>query len=138
MIHDQGIAKFHQLAARIFGGVRFIKTVMQMNFNFSAASVTVLGKAVDQCTVVLLGRIEVSMYQRSPFVVTPPIDGLRVLGAPVFHAALLFRKRGTRPTVFRHNGRLEMIGKSNDQMHLATRGSASKPFPGITRQPSRV
>jgi hypothetical protein len=71
MIDDQGVAKFHQPAARIFGCVGCVHPVMQMNFNFSPSSVTVLGNAVDQSAVVLLGWIEVSMYQRPPFLVTP-------------------------------------------------------------------
>ena len=48
MINDQGIAKFRQLAARIFGCVGCVYPVMEVDFNFSPASVTVLGKAVDQ------------------------------------------------------------------------------------------
>src|ERR1035437_6096891 len=132
MIDHQGVAKFHQPAASIFRGVGCVPPVMQVNFNSPPPAVTVLGNAVDQTAVVLFGRIEVSMYQGPPFLVTPPIDGSRIFGTPVFHPALLFRKRCTGSTVFGHNGRLDMIGKSDDQMHLATRSTASKPLPGIT------
>ena len=71
-------------------------------------------------------------------VVTPRSTACGIFGAPLFHAALLLEKRGTRSPVFGHDGRLEMIGKRKDQMHRATRSRAGKPLPGITRQPSPV
>jgi hypothetical protein len=115
-----------------------INPVMQVDFNFSPAGMTMIGNAVDQTSVILLRRIEVSVYQRPPFLVAPPIHSSRVCGAPVFHAALLFGKGGARSTIFRHNGRFEVIGNSNDQMQGAARSGSGKPLPGIARQPTPV
>src|SRR5580693_4792205 len=82
MIHHQSIAKFQKLAAGIFCGVRTITPVMQVDFNFSPAGMTMIGNAVDQTSVVLLGGIKVSVDQRQPFLVAPPIHSSRIFGAP--------------------------------------------------------
>jgi hypothetical protein len=87
---------------------------MQVDFNFSPVGVTVLGNAVDQSAVVLLGRVEVSMYERPTLLITPQVHRLGIVGTPVVYPALLFRERRTQSRAFGQNSRLEMIGKYND------------------------
>src|ERR1700728_1018566 len=70
--------------------------------------------------------------------VAPCIECLRIFRAPSVHPAILLCDGSASPPVLGHNGRLEMIGKSEDEMDLALWRGARKPLPGITRQPSRI
>jgi hypothetical protein len=109
MIHHQRIAKCDQLRARIVGGVGRIHPVMQLDFDFSPAAMTVFGKALNQPSIVLLGGIKISMNKRPPLMVAPQIDRARILRAPLFYPALLLKVGCACSPVFGHDGGLEMI-----------------------------
>jgi hypothetical protein len=112
--------------------------MMQVNFKFSPPSVAVLGKAVHQTSVVLLRGIEVGVYKGLPFMVAASIDRSGVFRGPLLDPAFLLGEGGAGPPVFWHNGRLKMIGKSEDEVDYATLGGAGKLLPGMSRHPSGV
>ncbi len=112
--------------------------MMQVDFNFTPPLVTVISNPIEQNALVLLGRIEVAVNQRPTFVIAPSIDGSWISTAPVLDAALLFRKRRTRPPIFRHNRWLEVIGNPNHEVNIAAGDRSGKPLPRVGRQPSPV
>src|ERR1700675_983293 len=98
--------------------------MMQMNFNFSPAGMTVVGQQLHESLVLLFSWIEVGVDKRSPIVVPPTIHGLGILAAPPFQAAFLLGPGDTLFAPFRINCRLEMIGHRDHEMYGTTRRRA--------------
>ena len=103
VIEDQGVAKVHQLPARILRSVGGVHSVMQMNFKFAPTIVAMRRKTVDQSPVILFGGKEVSVNEGAPFLIAPRFNRAGILRTPTVHTALLLRKRGASPPVFGHN-----------------------------------
>ena len=122
MAKGQLVAEFGEDAARIFGCVGMRNPVVQMDLDFSPASVAVIGEHIEQALVVLLGGIEVGVNKRATVVVAPAVDNFGIFAHPRFQAALLLGARGALLTVFGIDGRFEMIGQGKDQVHGATGG----------------
>ena len=68
---DEKVAKFDKLAPGIFSCVWMLCSVVQVDFNFSPASVTEFRQAIQMCAVILLGGEEVGMRQGAALMVTP-------------------------------------------------------------------
>lgn len=71
MTQSQSISKLFQLPPRICRSVGRIQSVMQVDFNFSPALVAVLGKGIEQVSIVLLSRIKIGVDEGPSFLVTP-------------------------------------------------------------------
>ena len=71
MIENQGVAKLHQLPARIFGSIGAVHSVMQMNLKFAPTFVAMRRKTVDQSPVILFRGKKISVNQGAPFLIAP-------------------------------------------------------------------
>src|SRR5712671_3448720 len=110
MAKGQLVAEFSEDATGIFGGIGLRNSVVQMDLDFSPASVAVIGEHLDQALVVLLGGIEVGVNKRAAVVVSPLVDNFGIFAHPRFQAALLLGARDALLAVFGIDGRFEMIG----------------------------
>src|SRR5208282_31260 len=117
MAEGQPVAVFGERLASVVGGVGMVHAVMQVNLDFSPASMAVLGQHLQQALVVLLGGIEVGVDQRTAIMVAPAVDDFGIFARPPFQATLLLVARDALIAVFRDNGGFEMIGPGEDQVH---------------------
>src|SRR5208283_199566 len=119
MAEGQPVAEFGEQLASIIGGVGIGNSVVQMDLDFSPSGMAMTGEQVEQALVVLLSGIEVSVDERAAIVVTPGVDDFGILAHPPFQAALLLGARRALLTVFGNNGRFEVVGQGQNQMHRA-------------------
>ena len=122
MARGQPVAEFSEQLARVFGGVGMRNSVVQMDLDFSPASVAVIGEHLEQPLVVLLSGIEVGVNKRAAVVVAPVVGNFGIFAHPRFQAALLLGARDALLAVFGIDRRFEMIGQGKDQMHRAADG----------------
>src|SRR6266851_9443738 len=120
MAKGQAVAEFNEDAAGVFRSVGMWNSVMQMDFDFSPASVAVIGEHLEQPLVVLLSGIEVGVNKRAAVVVAPVVGNFGIFADPRIEAALLLGARDALLTVFGIDGRFEMIGQCEDHVHGAT------------------
>src|SRR6266436_5613340 len=95
MAKGQLVAEVGEDAAGVFGCVGMRNSVVQMDLDFSPASVAVIGEHLEQTLVVLLGWIEVGVNKRASVVVTPAVGNFGIFAHPRFQAALLLGARNT-------------------------------------------
>src|SRR6266849_10484136 len=107
MAKGQAVAEFSEDAAGIFGGIGLRNSVVQMDLDFSPASVAVIGEHLEQSLVVLLGGIEIGVDKRAAVVVSPAVDYFGIFAHPRFQAAFLLGARYALLAVFGIDGRLE-------------------------------
>src|ERR1700675_1362085 len=122
MAKRQPVAEFSEDAAGVCRSVGMWNSVMQMDLDFSPASVAVIGEHLKQPLVVLLSGIEVGVNERAAVVVAPVVGNFGIFAHPRFQAALLFGARDALLAVFGIDRRFEMIGQGKDQMHRAADG----------------
>jgi hypothetical protein len=120
MAKHQLIAEFGEHTAGVLDAIGTRKSVMQMDLNFSPAGVAMLRQHLNQGLIVLLGGIKIGMDKRAAIVVTPAVDHFRILARPIFQAALLLGVRDALMTIGGVDGRLEVIGQSQNDVHRAT------------------
>src|SRR5260370_35152491 len=89
MAQRQPVAKFSEDAAGVFRSVGMWNSVMQMDLDFSPASVAVIGEHLEQPLVVLLSGIEVGVNKRAAAGVAPVVGNFGIFAHPRFQAALL-------------------------------------------------
>src|SRR5260370_10789040 len=130
MAERQPVAEFSEDAAGVFRSVGTWNSVMQMDLDFSPASVAVIGEHLEQPLGVLSSGIEVGVNKRALVVVSPAVDNFGIFAHPGFQAALLLGTRDAFLAVLGIDGWLEMISQGNDQMHGAAGGR-------VQRTPSR-
>jgi hypothetical protein len=92
-----------------------------MDFNFPPASMAVIGEHIEDAFVILLRRVEVSVYKRAAVRVSPSVRYFRIIARPPLHSALLLSARSPLLTVFWNNARFEMISESNDKVDRPSR-----------------
>jgi hypothetical protein len=107
---------FGKGAACVFGGVGLRRSVVQVNLDFSPASMAVLGEHLEQALVVLLGGIEVGVDERAAIEITPAVDDFGIFADPRFEAALLLGTRGALRAATGSDGGFEMIGEDKDEV----------------------
>src|SRR2546425_11212931 len=78
----EAVSEFEENSARVLGGVGGLDAMVQVDLDLTPARVAVLGQAVDQGLVVLLGRIEVRVTHGPTIGVTPTADGPPIVPAP--------------------------------------------------------
>src|ERR1700691_4661413 len=104
--------------------------VMQMDLRLAPSRVAMLSQNFDQAFVILLRRIKIGVNKRPAFMVAPPVGCLRILATPPLQAPLLLRARNPLLPILRIDGRFEVIGYGNNQVHrLAHRGAQCAPHP---------
>src|SRR5258708_294888 len=111
--------------------------MVQVNFNLSPTAMTQIGKALNQASVVLFGRIEVRMTEPVTIAVTKTLKISWIFLAPILQSPFLNVLRRVSGVMSGNGARLEMVGDGNDQVQLPTRVSARQPLPGISRQALR-
>jgi hypothetical protein len=92
-----------------------------MNFNLTPAAGAMLGEAINEAFVVLFSGVEISVGKRPAFAIAPFRDDPGIIFTPVFYPALLLCVRGASGPIARNNGRLEVIGYRDNQMHRIAR-----------------
>src|SRR5882762_9509620 len=91
--------------------------MMQVDLDLAPPCVTVLGQAVDEALVVLLGRIKVRVAERVSIGVAKGIDRLWIGAAPALETPLLLvRAREGRRLCGNDRG-LEVVGDGDDEVH---------------------
>src|SRR6266849_11043926 len=100
MAKGQLVAEFSEDATGIFGGIGLRNSVVQMDLDFSPASVAVIGEHLEQSLVVLLSGIEVGVNKRAAVVVAPVVGNFGIFAHPRFQAALLLGARNALLAVF--------------------------------------
>src|SRR3989442_2119119 len=127
----KAVSEFYENSARVLGSVGGLNAMVQVDLDLTPARAAVLGQAVDQGLVVLLGWIEVGVTHGATISVTPTADGLRILRAPLLkttllliHARVCFGLRRDRW--------FEVIGHSHhDVDHPRSRRPAQEPLPTV-------
>src|ERR1700675_1337842 len=126
MAKGQLVAELGEDAAGVFGGIGLRNSVVQMDLDFSPASMAVIGEHLEQSLVVLLGGIEGGGDKRAAVVVSRAVDYFGIFACPRFQAALLLGARYALLAVFGIDGRFEMIGQGKDQMHGTADGRGQR------------
>src|ERR1700675_3498236 len=93
MAKGQLVAELGEDAAGAFGGIGLRNSVVQMDLDFSPASMAVIGEHLEQSLVVLLGGIEVGVDKRAAVVVSRAVDYFGIFACPRFQAPLLVVSR---------------------------------------------
>jgi hypothetical protein len=110
--------------------------MVELSFDLAPPGPTVLHQAVDQSLVVLLRGVEVGVLERKPLLIPPAIRHARILPAPVFEPLDLDNSIGMLAGRSREDGRLEVVGQSEDEVDgTGRRGPAAKPLPRICWKP---
>src|SRR5262245_20762484 len=113
---------------------------MEMNLDFSPASLAVLSQPLNEGLVVLLGREEVGVPQRVAIGVTIRSGDLRIYPAPFIQApALLIPARVASGGSVRNEGWLEVISYRQDKAKWARRlWSPREALPPERRHPPQA
>ena len=83
---------------------------MQMNLDFSPASMAMIGQHFQQAFVVLLGGIEIRVGQRAAIVIAPGIGYFGIFSRPPFQTAFLLGTWNALQTIRGIDAGFEMIG----------------------------
>ena len=108
--------------------------MMQVNFNFSPSSMTMIRQPAGMSTIILFSRIKISVNKRPSVVVSPLIYDGRIFAAPAFHSRFLFAIRRASPSIARNDRWFKMIGKRKDEVNLSFWSRTSQPLPGKSRK----
>src|SRR5437868_11951317 len=107
---------------------------MQMDLDFSPASMAMLRQPIDQPLFILLSGIKISVNERTAVAIPPTIRKLGVLPTPELESPLLLVVRSPSQSAFGDNTRLEVVGQSKNQMNLAFRPRSRQSLPDISGQ----
>src|ERR1700676_4217266 len=110
------VAELQELSARVLGCFGGPHAMIQMDLNFAPPGGAMVRKAIEERLVVLFSGIEISVRKRPAFSVAPFRHSSRVSSTPAFQTALLLGIRRASVSIPGDNGRLEVIGESNNQM----------------------
>jgi hypothetical protein len=95
---------------------------------------TVIGKLIKQCLVILLGWVKVRVYEWEALAVSPCPHCSRVFAAPDFHPTGLLSIRRVACAFARLNRWLEMVRQSKNKMYPSLGASAGDTLPGVSWQ----
>src|SRR6516225_4924834 len=87
---SQSISELHQPPSSAVRGVRCAHPMVQVNLDLAPSSPAMICQACDQRPVILLGREEIGVTERSPVAVTPIVRHLRIFVTPTFEPSPLF------------------------------------------------
>src|ERR1700722_9950328 len=107
-----------------------------MDFHLTPSGMAVAGKPTYQPPIILLGRIEKSMNERTAVIVPQGIKCDGIGSTPLFHAPFLLIVRRARGSVMRHDRGFEVVSHGNYQVSIASRWTTPNPLPHIGRKPS--
>src|SRR5580693_6755905 len=100
--------------------------MMEMDLDFAPARVAMLRYHLDQATVVLLRGIKVGVNKWAAVMVPPAVHCFRIFTPPPLQPTLLLGTRNALVTVFRIDGRLEMIGHRDHKVHRFAHGRSQR------------
>lgn len=109
MLEGEGIPEFDQLAVRVFGRIRLVRAVMQMNLDFTPAFVAMASQTLHQLFVVLLRRIEIRVTEGAPLMIAKPVNQQGIFSAPTLNPVFLHFIGYACTSVFRYDCRLKMV-----------------------------
>lgn len=113
MFRDKRIPKLQELTASIFCRIGLDHSVMQMNFNLSPTCSGVFRKLLYQATVILFGRIKISVNEWMAVAIAPRVRHPRILMTPEVEAAFLLVTGGAQHSIFWNDRGLEVIRHRN-------------------------
>ena len=106
----KGVSELEEHSPRILTGVRGLDPMVELNLYLTPPGLAMLGQAVDEGLVILLGWVKVGVTEGAPISIAPSLCQLGILPTPPFEAPLLLVQTGVGPGLPRHDGGLEVVG----------------------------
>ena len=111
---SQRIPELDEHPGGVFGRIRSIDAVVQVNLDFAPPRVAVLGQSIDQIRIAIFSGIKIRVAQGPAIMIAPALDCHGILAAPSLYPALLLSCTHWRPGSGTTIHRLKMIGNAND------------------------
>jgi hypothetical protein len=134
----QRVAELAQHRAGVVARVGPLDPVVELNLDLPPAALAVLGQAIDERFVVLLGRIEVGVPQWPAIGVAPGIHRSGILHAPALEPPLLLVGTRRDARSVGDDGRLEVVSDRDHEVGPRPPRMRLQPLPGVDGQPAEA